>query len=251
MGQAGPARRRHPLPPRRRQAPARATSRSAGSSPTSAAASSRTPGSWRSRTASRSSTTRPRRASAASRSPSGSSTTSARSASSGSGPSTRRTSAKAVQFCRDVVRAAGAVRLRPEHRRQGVLLRRDDREGLPQQRPAAGRAGPLGDMENITKFPICVMVFLKISNLTPRPARLLPGQRAARDLVVAAPGDRLRPPPAATGPPAGRGRPPATQAARDGPRRRRTPAAGRRTASIPPSSRAQAGRRHDGRSRPN
>ena len=46
----------------------------------------------------------------------------------------------------------------------------------------------LGDMENITRFPICVLGFLKLSTPDAGPARLLPGQRAARDLVVAAPG---------------------------------------------------------------
>ena len=163
-----------------------ATSRSAGSSPAPATAASRTPGSWPSRTASRSSTTPRRPACGGSRSSSGSSTTPGRSASSGSGRSDR-------PYAAEGGRATAATLFERQvpfdydlgARRPGVLLRRDDREGVSLRRLPLSEPVRLGDMENIVAVSDLRLRLPEDLEPDTRPARVLPGQRASRDLVVA------------------------------------------------------------------
>ena len=128
---------------------------------------SRIPGSSPSRTASRSSTTRPRRASAGSRfcvwvldnaGPFGVKRLK---------PEYQRTPPRPCGYCRGPICRQVALRLRPEHRRRRVLLRRDDREGvsLTTACRCPSRSGS-ATWRMSRSIPICVIVFLKLSNLS-------------------------------------------------------------------------------------
>ena len=190
VGQAGAPRRRHPVPSGRMLGCSSAGSRSAGSPPTSAAASTRTPAivaieDGRAR----------------------SSTTST------------KAGVRRQPFAVWILDNVGpfGVKRRPARvavarRRGGPLLparpiedrsrstsswSSDDQalycvemtekayrsSGLSSAEPVR-----LGDMENVTKFPICMFMFLAALAPDARTGRLLPGQRAARDLVVSQPG---------------------------------------------------------------
>ena len=191
VGQGRAPRRRHPLPPGRRAAalrplPVQPVHRQRQRQPLLT---------YRDRVhrgrRSPSSTTPRRPACDGSRSRSGSSTTPGRSASSGSGRSWRRTrprpsASAATPIERQVPfdyelslddRAFYCVEMTEKAYRSS---------GLPLSEPVR-----LGDMENMSKYPVCVFVFLQISDLKLDQFVLLPWQRASRDLVVAEPGDGL------------------------------------------------------------